>query len=64
MVWSVRAFAALAKDLCVAPSTHTKAHNCLNPVPGDMVPSSGLHGHKEHTWCTYIVQAECSNTKN
>lgn len=26
----------------------------LSPVPTDLMPSSGLHGHQAHTWCTHM----------
>ena len=40
------AMAALPEDLRLTPSTHMVAHNCLTPVPGDLIPSSDLIGQK------------------
>ena len=34
----------LPKDLGSIPSTHTAAHNCVTPVPGDLTPPY------RHTW--------------
>ena len=33
---------------------HGSSQVSVTPVPGDLIPSSGLHGHQAHTWCTYI----------
>ena len=33
---------ALAKDLGSIPSTHRAVYNCLTPVPGALMLSSGL----------------------
>jgi hypothetical protein len=42
---------AVAENLGSAPSTHMVAHNHpMTPVPGDLMPSSGLHG-----WHLHIV---------
>jgi hypothetical protein len=45
---------ALSGDLGSIPSTHMIPHNCLTPVPGDMMPSSDLPGtnYKHGGWNT------------
>ena len=49
-----KARAALLEDPGFVPSTHMEAHSSPGattaPVPGDFMPSSGLHGH-----CMYMV---------
>lgn len=44
--WS-RALVALAKD----PDPILNTYKTM-PTPGDLMPSSGLHRHQQHTWCT------------
>lgn len=45
---------AVQEDLCWIPSTHTAGHNCLIPVPGDLMFSSDLWGYQTQTQCTGI----------
>ena len=48
MAQQLRALAAVPEVTCIEfPETHPVAHNCVYaPVPGDLVPSSGLHRHR------------------
>ena len=43
-----RVLADLSDDLGSIPSTHS-----VIPVPGDLMPSSGLCGHQAHVWYTH-----------
>ena len=48
-----RAPTALTEDLGSIPSTHMVAHNLLpskSPVPGYLIPSSGLYGHQGYMY--------------
>lgn len=42
---------AFQEDLGWVPGTPLDVHNHVTPVPEDLAPSSGFHGH-----CMYMVQ--------
>lgn len=44
----LRALAELAKDLFDSQPPHGDSQPFLSPVPGDLTPSSGFHGHQAH----------------
>ena len=48
----VNELATFPEDLGLIPSTRIAVHNCLQFVPGDPMPSSGLHEHQAHKRCT------------
>lgn len=51
---AVKSTAALPEDPDLVASTHTAAHDHLQQVPGDSMPSSALCRYHEYTWYTYI----------
>jgi hypothetical protein len=52
MAQHLKMSAALAEALGLVTSAHSTVHNhVLIPVPEDLMPSSGLHGHYMHM-CT------------
>lgn len=52
IAWWLRALAAHEKDLAWVPRPHKVTQSHLSPVPGDLIPSSGLLS----TQRTYDVQ--------
>lgn len=42
------------RALQCGPSAHVVAHCGGNISSGDLMPPSGLHGPKAHTWCMQI----------
>ena len=57
MVHWLRALTAVPGSL---PGTLMAAHHCCNPIPKDLVPSSGLSGHQECMWYIYIHASKTS----
>lgn len=49
MVQWWKALAALPQGTGSIGSTHMAAHNHLTLVPGDLIPSSDIHGHSMQT---------------
>ena len=54
MARGLRALAALPEDPGLIPCTYIIHNHLLTLVPGDLMPSSGLLGHQEHTQYTDI----------
>jgi hypothetical protein len=42
----LRALTTLAEDSGVIPSIHTAMYNSIMPFPGNLPPSSDLHGYR------------------
>lgn len=47
------------RALQCGPSAHVVAHCGGNISSGDLMPPSGLHGPKAHTWCMLIGGKLC-----
>ena len=53
---------ALAEDLGLVSSISHKLTTTVTPIPGELMPFSGLPGHQAHTWYTNM-QAKHLNIK-
>lgn len=45
-----RELTAFAEDLGSLPNTHGGSGLSITPVPEDLMPTSAIWGHQEHTW--------------
>ena len=48
MIQQIKALLVLAEDSYSTPSTHMASIISVSPVPGNMLPSSGLHKQCTH----------------
>jgi hypothetical protein len=54
MIQYLRTLGALPEDLCLDPRLYMAQTTMGVQAHGNLIPSSGLCGHQEHTWCIDI----------